>query len=105
MGDPGRAGMFDEFSVYERGAMTLQALRDKIGDDAFFRVLRTWTAEHFQGNATTAQFIALSERISGQDCSIHLPGGLMLADTNVRMDFLRMAVARGPSGSESDLSQ
>ncbi|MEA2620491.1 MAG: dimethylglycine dehydrogenase, partial [Chloroflexota bacterium] len=35
------------------------------------------------------------ERISGQDCSIHLPGGLMLADTEVRMDFLRMAVARG----------
>ncbi len=35
------------------------------------------------------------ERISGQDCSIHLPGGLMLADTEVRMDFLRMAQARG----------
>ncbi len=35
------------------------------------------------------------QRISGQDCSIHLPGGLMLADTEVRMDFLRMAVARG----------
>lgn len=35
------------------------------------------------------------ERGSGQDCSIHLPGGLMLADTEVRMDFLRMAVARG----------
>ena len=35
------------------------------------------------------------ERVSGQDCSIHLPGGLMLADTEVRMDFLRMAVARG----------
>jgi dimethylglycine dehydrogenase len=35
------------------------------------------------------------ERISGQDCSRHLPGGLMLADTEVRMDFLRMAVARG----------
>ena len=35
------------------------------------------------------------ERICGQDCSIHLPGGLMLADTEVRMDFLRMAVARG----------
>ena len=35
------------------------------------------------------------ERVSGQDCSIHLPGGLMLADTEVRMDFLRMAMARG----------
>jgi aminopeptidase N len=64
--DPQRDTMFQR-AVYRRGAMTLQALRDKIGDDAFFRVLRTWTAEHFQGNATTAQFIALSERISGQD--------------------------------------
>jgi dimethylglycine dehydrogenase len=35
------------------------------------------------------------ERISGQDCGIHLPGGLMLADTPVRMDFLKMAQARG----------
>jgi len=64
--DPQRDTMFQR-AVYRRGAMTLQALRDKIGDDAFFRVLRTWTAEHFQSNATTAQFIALSERISGQE--------------------------------------
>ena len=35
------------------------------------------------------------ERASGQDCGIHLPGGLMLADTEVRMDFLRMARASG----------
>jgi dimethylglycine dehydrogenase len=35
------------------------------------------------------------EKVSGQSCSIHLCGGLMLADTEDRMDFLRMAVARG----------
>jgi hypothetical protein len=35
--------------------------------EPFFRILKTWTAEHRHGNATTAQFIALSERISGQD--------------------------------------
>ena len=43
----------------------------------------------------TIQLYEEIERQSGQDCSIHLPGGLMLADTEVRMDFLRMAVARG----------
>ncbi|HET7727309.1 MAG TPA: FAD-dependent oxidoreductase [Candidatus Limnocylindrales bacterium] len=43
----------------------------------------------------TIQLYEEIERMSGQDCSIHLPGGLMLADTEVRMDFLRMAVARG----------
>ena len=46
--------------------MTLQALRGKIGDDAFFRILRAWYAEHRNGNVTTADFIALSERESGQ---------------------------------------
>jgi dimethylglycine dehydrogenase len=43
----------------------------------------------------TIQLYEEIQRTSGQDCSIHLPGGLMLADTEVRMDFLRMAVARG----------
>jgi len=43
----------------------------------------------------TVQLYEEIERISGQNCGIHLPGGLMLADTEVRMDFLRMAQARG----------
>ena len=43
----------------------------------------------------TIQLYEEIERVSGQDCSIHLPGGLMLADTEVRMDLLRMAQARG----------
>ena len=44
----------------------------------------------------TIQLYEEIERVSGQDCSIHLPGGLMLADTEVRMDFLRMAVGARP---------
>ena len=43
----------------------------------------------------TIQLYEEIQKTSGQDCSIHLPGGLMLADTEVRMDFLRMTVARG----------
>jgi dimethylglycine dehydrogenase len=35
------------------------------------------------------------EQISGRDCGIHLPGGLMLADTPARLDWLKMAHARG----------
>ena len=54
-------------AVYRRGAMTLQALREKIGDEEFFAILRTWVAEHRHGNATTAQFTALAEQISGED--------------------------------------
>ncbi|MEL7155483.1 MAG: FAD-dependent oxidoreductase, partial [Actinomycetota bacterium] len=35
------------------------------------------------------------EAESGQDCSIKLPGGIQLADTPERLDWLRMAAARG----------
>jgi aminopeptidase N len=66
-GDPGTpANLFDD-TTYYRGAMTLQALREKIGDPAFFRIMRRWAAQHQYGNVTTPQFIALAERESGQD--------------------------------------
>jgi dimethylglycine dehydrogenase len=35
------------------------------------------------------------ERISGQSCGVHLTGGLMLAGTRERLDWLKMAQARG----------
>jgi aminopeptidase N len=65
--DPQRDTMFAS-AVYRRGGMTLQALREKIGDDdTFFRILKTWTSTHEHGNGTTAEFTALAERISGLD--------------------------------------
>jgi aminopeptidase N len=51
---------------YDRGAMTLQALREKVGDSVFFDILRQWYADNRYGNVTTADFIALAERQSGQ---------------------------------------
>ncbi|MFG2124176.1 M1 family metallopeptidase [Streptomyces sp. NPDC048710] len=63
--DPQRDTMFAS-AVYQRGAMTLQALRERIGDEAFFRLLPIWTRLHRYGNADTADFIRLAERISGQ---------------------------------------
>ena len=44
--------------------MTLQALREKVGDPASSASARLG-AEHRYGNVTTAQFIALAERESG----------------------------------------
>src|ERR1700753_3816472 len=43
----------------------------------------------------TIQLYEEIRRESGKDCSIPRPGGLMLASDETRMDFLRMAVARG----------
>jgi aminopeptidase N len=53
-------------TVYDRGAMTLQALREKVGDDTFFRILRTWYGKYRYGNASTADFIAVAESVSRQ---------------------------------------
>ncbi|MEU1708949.1 M1 family metallopeptidase [Streptomyces sp. NPDC005706] len=63
--DPQRDTMFAS-AVYQRGAMTLQLLRERIGDRAFFRLLPAWTRLHRYGNADTADFVRLAERISGQ---------------------------------------
>ncbi|WP_285775189.1 M1 family metallopeptidase [Microtetraspora sp. NBRC 13810] len=65
---PGKARADDLFnnSVYTRGAMTLQALRQRIGDEAFFRLLRTWADQHKYGNVTTDEFVTLAEKISGK---------------------------------------
>ena len=54
-------------AVYERGAMTLQALRVKIGDLAFFQLIRGWAADNRYGNVNTADFIAAAEQASGMD--------------------------------------
>jgi aminopeptidase N len=53
--------------VYTRGAMTLQALREKIGDERFFRLLRRWYRDNRNDNVTTQDFMRLAERVSGQD--------------------------------------
>lgn len=64
-GDPGADNLFAG-SVYTKGAMTLQALREKIGDRAFFTLLRTWYAANRDGTVGTADFVRLAERVSGQ---------------------------------------
>jgi aminopeptidase N len=65
IGDPGPANIFDG-AVYDRGAMTLHALRLAVGDRAFFRILRTWAQSRAGDNVTTEQFIAHAERVSGR---------------------------------------
>jgi hypothetical protein len=65
IGDPGPDFLF-EVPVYFRGALTLHALRLEIGDDEFFRLIRRWVQTQAGGTVTTAEFIALAERVSGQ---------------------------------------
>ena len=62
-----RPNLFNTFPVYTRGAMTIEGLRQILGDDAFFALaLKTWMTEHRYGNAGTADFIALAKRIAAR---------------------------------------
>ncbi len=64
LSDPGADRMFDD-RVYKRGALSLHALRLTVGDDAFFRVLRSWTQTYRASTATSADFVALTEDVCG----------------------------------------
>jgi aminopeptidase N len=66
VGDPGPERQFAA-AVYVRGAMTLQALREKIGDGAFWKLIRRWAKRKGGGHGRTGQFIAMAERISGRE--------------------------------------
>ncbi|PAZ14692.1 zinc metalloprotease [Streptomyces sp. SA15] len=54
-------------NVYDGGALVLYALRQEIGRLAFDRLERSWVTRHRDGVATTADFVALAEEISGRD--------------------------------------
>ncbi len=65
-GDPGVLELFGD-SVYLRGALTLHALRAELGDHVFFDIIRTYADTFAYGNASTDDFIAVAESISGRD--------------------------------------
>ena len=66
IGDPGKAKVFDG-AIYDRGAMTLQALRNRVGDDVFWSIIRTWIDEQAGGNGASEEFEEVAARVSGQD--------------------------------------
>ncbi len=65
-GNPDISRLFGE-SVYFRGALVLHALRSEVGDEIFFEILRTFYSENAYGNVSTADFIAVAERLSGRE--------------------------------------
>ncbi|MEU7587748.1 M1 family metallopeptidase [Micromonospora sp. NPDC049230] len=61
--DPGVDRMFDPL-VYKRGALTVHALRKRVGDESFFALLRAWVAEHRHATVTTEQFRLHAQRFA-----------------------------------------
>jgi aminopeptidase N len=64
IGNPGAARMFDS-RIYLRGGMALQALRQRVGNADFWRVMRTWVRSNRIGIGSTREFRAVAERVSG----------------------------------------
>jgi aminopeptidase N len=52
---------------YEKGSWALHMLRRKIGDDLFWKGLRTYYTQYKNKNANTADLELVMEQISGQD--------------------------------------
>ncbi|WP_167736529.1 M1 family metallopeptidase [Nocardioides sp. 1609] len=66
IGRPGREDVFAR-QVYDRGAMTLQALRNVVGEDTFWQILRRWSSLHRGGSASISDFRRLASRLSDRD--------------------------------------
>ncbi len=64
--DPSPFGLFVD-PVYDRGAAALYALRDTIGAGAFAQLSTEWPTRYAGSVASTEDFQALAEEISGQD--------------------------------------
>jgi aminopeptidase N len=71
------------FESYGGGALVFHALRLKVGEEDFFKILKTYLERFKNANAGTDEFIAVAEEVSGQDLraffdtwlySTHLPG-------------------------------
>ncbi len=65
IGEVDRHEMFGP-AVYQRGALTLHALRRTVGDDAFFALLQRWVATYRNQSVTTAQFVTMASDLAGR---------------------------------------
>lgn len=66
IGDPGARNLFSG-AVYFRGAWTLRALHERVGDETFFEILRTYQERFAYQSAEIADFIAVAEDVSRED--------------------------------------
>jgi len=64
--DPGVSRVFSS-RVYTRGAMVLHGLRQEVGDETFFRILRTWVETFDDANGSTEEFVRHAAEIAGRD--------------------------------------
>ncbi|UFR03770.1 M1 family metallopeptidase [Streptomyces sp. Go40/10] len=65
---PSGAAHISDTPVYDRGAMVLHKIRQKVGDDTFYDIIQGWAATHRHGSASTADFTKYVEaKAPGKD--------------------------------------
>lgn len=65
--------------------MALQALRQQVGSRHFLAILQRWVTLGRHRPVSTADFIALSERVSGQDLEELFDAWLFVAKRPARL--------------------
>ncbi|MCC3777392.1 M1 family metallopeptidase [Streptomyces sp. UNOB3_S3] len=75
LADPGPGEMYEDW-MYSRGACTLHALQQTVGDDAFFRLARELLARYGGGACDTERFIALADEVTGRELGGFFTGWL-----------------------------
>jgi aminopeptidase N len=101
IGDPGPDLLLDP-AVYVRGGMTLVALQEEIGDEAFTTLLRRWAKPKRGGHGNTDEFIALAERVSGRQLDTLFGTWLFTAGKPPPLAAARPAAARRPTRGQLD---
>lgn len=79
IGDPGPNALFSG-EVYDRGAMTVQGLRNRIGKSDHKTVLKKWQKKYEYDDAGTKKFIKLAENVSGEDLTSFFDAWLYSSD-------------------------
>ena len=70
-GPPGAydPGTFGEGNIYYSPALMWHTLREDIGDDAFWAMVRAWPSVHDNANATREQYVDWVEETTGEELS------------------------------------
>lgn len=97
MTDP--ADLFD-WQVYTRGAMTLEALRQSVGQASFDAIMKTWVQRYAGQSKTSADFIALAEELSGRDLGAFFQDWIYDADKPAWPSVWTLGLASDPADGE-----
>lgn len=66
-GPPGKPTGLGGFNIYDGAAVTLYALNQRIGQEKFDAVMKSWLTEHRHGNASTQDFVDNAVEVTGDD--------------------------------------